>query len=527
MARIDKLIVTNHSVLARKYVRSLRHVMAAVRDLIDADARRDVTTALVALDDPRAMRRYRVRPVERAEDCKQNKEAIDGLYHAVVPDYLMILGAIDVVPHQDLQNPLYSADLEAEESDSDYHAWGDLPYACDEPYGREIARFRRPTRIVGRLPDVTGGSDARYLVRLLTLASGYRSRPRDQYRSCFGISALAWEASSALSMKNLFGDADDLVTSPRGDSHLAKAAVRRRTHFFNCHGAEADTSFYGEDPKTGDQPVALDARYLAAARRISEGTVVAAECCYGAELFDPSASGQLGICNTYLRRGAYGFFGSSTTSWGPEEGNGQADLICQYFLERVLRGASLGRAALEARQRFVQSAGVLEPQDLKTLAQFSLMGDPSVQPVERAPHALQSSRAYREALDGPQEKAGSRAQRRAWLVRYGSAIGDATGGTRRERRRTASPRLRSVMERALREVGARPRDHSSHRVVDPEERRIGAELGRRRKPTLVHVAIGSTGRRRHVAGRNVAQLVAVVATVENGRVIGMRRLHSR
>ena len=48
----------------------------------------------------------------------------------------------------------------------------------------------------------------------------------------------------------------------------------------------------------------------------------------------------------------------------------------------MLDGASLGRAALVARQRFVQQTAELDPVDLKTLGQFNLLGDPSIHPVE-------------------------------------------------------------------------------------------------------------------------------------------------
>ena len=51
----------------------------------------------------------------------------------------------------------------------------------------------------------------------------------------------------------------------------------------------------------------------------------------------------------YLLDGAAGFFGSTTTAYGPPSGNGQADIIMQDFLKHVLSGASLGRAALQAR----------------------------------------------------------------------------------------------------------------------------------------------------------------------------------
>ena len=37
-----------------------------------------------------------------------------------------------------------------------------------------------------------------------------------------------------------------------------------------------------------------------------------------------------GIGVTYLTEGAYGVFGSTTIAYGPSEGNGQADYICQY-----------------------------------------------------------------------------------------------------------------------------------------------------------------------------------------------------
>ena len=46
-----------------------------------------------------------------------------------------------------------------------------------------------------------------------------------------------------------------------------------------------------------------------------EATVLAAECCYGAELYDPALGlGQMGMCNTYLARKAYAYFGSTNSS---------------------------------------------------------------------------------------------------------------------------------------------------------------------------------------------------------------------
>jgi hypothetical protein len=83
-----------------------------------------------------------------------------------------------------------------------------------------------------------------------------------------------------------------------------------------------------------------------------------------------------------MASGISGFWGSSTIAYGPADANDYADLICQYFLREVLNGASLGRACLQARQNYLQQAAPLDPVDLKTIAQFNLLGDPSVHPVK-------------------------------------------------------------------------------------------------------------------------------------------------
>jgi len=82
---------------------------------------------------------------------------------------------------------------------------------------------------------------------------------------------------------------------------------------------------------------------------------------------------------------AIAFMGSSTIAYGPADSQGLADLITQFFIKRVLDGASSGRAMLEAQQEFLTKSGPdLDPYELKTLAQFYLLGDPSLQPVDPA-----------------------------------------------------------------------------------------------------------------------------------------------
>src|SRR4029453_17918223 len=156
-----------------------------------------------------------------------------------------------------------------------------------------------------------------------------------------------------------------------------------------CHGGSADPDFYGQKGKT-NFPVAHSAKWMA--NKLVPGTVMSAECCYGAELYDPAiptAQGQMGMCNTYLGAGCYAYFGSSNTAYGPPDANDQADLICQSFLLQVVTGASAGRACIQSRLDYVANkGGVLTPTDYKTLSQFNLMGDPSLTPVAPQPHSV-------------------------------------------------------------------------------------------------------------------------------------------
>jgi hypothetical protein len=87
-------------------------------------------------------------PVSNARDARQAKRAIDRIFGALHPEYIMILGAPDVVPHVRLKNPM------AASRDSERTIESDLPYACDAPYSTTIRNFLGPKRVVGRLPDV-------------------------------------------------------------------------------------------------------------------------------------------------------------------------------------------------------------------------------------------------------------------------------------------------------------------------------------------------------------------------------------
>jgi hypothetical protein len=437
----DKVIVTNLTALKQKYgAAGVKSIQGAVKDLIKADKGRGLATTLVALDDATAMKKLKATPVKNADSYRENKKAIDGVYKALVPDYLVVLGAIDVVPHQDLKNPLYTTDPNG---DNDEFAYSDVPYACDAPYSQDIKDFTGPTRVVGRLPDLSGAQGSpKYLIGLLKTASSWKSSKRSEYQNYLGVSAETWLESTAESLTNLFGSSKDMQTSPKKGYVWKTNLINRRMHFINCHGGDAYPNFLGQSVADNDDyPVSHMAAFIGAKGNIAEGTVVAAECCYGGQLYDPSnpsAEGQMSICNTYLAKKAYAFFGSTTTAYGPSKGNDQADLICQYFLQRVLNGASTGRATLEARQRFIEKTSPLSPMNQKTLAQFNLYGDPSVVPVDiTIPKKLAVAKTFTHLTTGVKsigaQKGGAAAKAAVKVVK---AAQEAVAVERSQRRKT-------------------------------------------------------------------------------------------
>jgi len=511
---IDKIIITNVTALKAKYGAAYTKVKAALAALAASDRARGLKSKLIAIDSGADMKAVRGHPVLAPSDERAAKAAIDAVAKKHAPDYIVILGAHDVVPLIALDNPMH---------DNDPVVPSDLPYACDAPFSRDPARFLGPTRVVGRIPDDVDASEPTALVKLLGIAARYRTRERGLYGNPFALSAKTWQKSTRLSVETLFGAGTRLFTSPSDGPRWTKAQLAPRVHFINCHGNTLSPLYMGEFPEQ-KYFTAHDSALLRA--KVMEGTVIAAECCYGAALFDPAdADGKPAICSTYLREGAYGFFGSTTIAYGPSEGNGQADLICRYFIEAVLGGSSLGRAAVEARHRFVSQFSHLDPSDLKTAAQFVLLGDPSVHAVAPVPHALSRSRAVTRALAGGAIVQGARAFRRERIGRAGRNLSRTVGAAHATQRK-APPSVLALLRSVARESGIRDPIHQAYRVRFPAQARetSPAPVLASRRVRTVHMIQGRT--RRDDDGKPPA-ISAIIATLEGSRVVHVRRVHSR
>lgn len=368
-----KLIVTSKGNLVKKYGKDFPKVTALLAALKKSDKTKKLKTEIAFIDDAESMKKFKLKKAAASLSPRECKRTVDALFNKWNPAYIVIFGAQDVFPFQNLLNPA---------DDEDESIPSDLPYGCSAPYSTRVDAFTGPSRVVGRIPDIPGQGDVSYLTALIGNIIGHKPQPASGYTDYFAVTAKVWRKSTELSLKSMFGESDQMLTSPPASGRYPKAQLKPRTHFYNCHGATLDPNYYGQEGN--DFPSALHSKDIV--KKISDATVVAAECCYGAEVFDPVESGNnvLSIASQYLLQHAIAFMGSSTIAYGPADSQGLADLITQDFIKRVLTGSSAGRAMLEARQEFLTTNGPdLDPYELKTLAQFYLLGDPSVQPVDQ------------------------------------------------------------------------------------------------------------------------------------------------
>lgn len=514
--KIDKMIVTNTSALAAKYGKAgSAKISSALKKLIAADARRGLVSKVIALDSKTNMASYGA-PVGSHTNARATKAAIDAIYSKERPDYILIVGASDIVPLVQLKNPVYSPHPD---DDNDKTVPSDLPYACDTGYSTDINHFVGPTRVLGRLPDLVGARNPRYLIKLLQTAANYETFGADDYQRHFTLTAKVWSGSTKLSLSNMFGSSSGMKTAPSSGPRWSGIQLAPKVHFINCHGGDKDIHYYGQPTGKEIYPEAHAADLLS--KKIVPGTVLAAECCYGAQLYDPSVtSGQAGIAYTYLGEGAYGVFGSTTIAYGSSESNSSADLICQYFILSVMNGASLGRAALEARHQFVGQYSHLSPTDLKTLAQFYLLGDPSIHAAAFVAHGLNKTKAFQAAF-AKSKDAGPRTLRRERMHRIGSSLHASLPVTHGVAEIRPSREITQVLTEAALESGLDEHTRMHFHVLPKARAKATNEFNR-----TIHLLMGSAHKAKS-EGTPIKRIVAIIATAENGRLMHLRRLHSR
>jgi len=386
-----KLSVTVRSSLEKKYnPAALKKIDAAVKAWIAADTARGIQTIHVAVDDPARMKQLGVPAVKGKATANKIKSAVDALWAKLTPDYLVLFGGDDIVPYFVVTNPSFSP-----KGDDDPVVPTDNPYACSSPFDASKRKsYLVPDRVVGRIPDMLQDGDPVWLTDYLATATAWKSGPASDYKNAYTICADPWKKAGVKCVEYLGKPASLLlVAPPEGDaSATAKNRLSSPLHMIKCHGSPLDPEFYGQ--KGQSYPVALSSTTLKP--RLKPRTLVAAMCCYGAQVYspnDPAATlpGEWPLASTYLRKGAPGFAGSTMIAWVGIDEMVCADWIAAGYLKAVLGGASTGRGFLESKQNYLnwinQQGRAPDRADEKTLIEFILLGDPAVHPVTVPEHA--------------------------------------------------------------------------------------------------------------------------------------------
>ncbi|MER9259459.1 hypothetical protein [Mesorhizobium sp. M0619] len=429
MAPVHKAIVSNNLALRAKYgAAGAAAIYIALGRMVAHDATRGLTTQVFDIDNLAHMTAVHGKPVIGPKDERGAKEAVDAIHGSLACDYIMLLDGPDIIPHIEL-NPISGI------MDRDRTIPSDLPYASPSPFSKVAANFLNVTRVVGRLPACVGEMNHLILVGLIDKCIAHAPLPSQTFSPFFSISADIWQISTQLSLNAVFGSAAGLYLSGPSGHNLIDPSLVSKAHFINCHGNSGDFRFYGEDA-AGAFSDAMDSSKIPPGA-ISPGAVAAAECCYGAQLYNYLLLGRAKpICMDYMMQGAASFLGSTNVSYGPASSNGQADLICQVFIQRVLGGASSGRALLQARQNFILTQVMSIATNLKTIAQFLLLGDPSICPATAEKALVDGGVAVPKTMAIPADEASERKSRRIALASQGESI--ASAATRPGRRLSGS-----------------------------------------------------------------------------------------
>ena len=126
-----KLIVSSKNNLKFKYGNKFSEIEKLLKNLQVADKKKGLDTRIVFIDDATSAKRSHIKAAKAITE-QEAKRAIDDLYKRYLPAYIVIIGAQDIFPFQEIDNPT---------EDEDPAVPSDLPYACDAPFSRKIENF--------------------------------------------------------------------------------------------------------------------------------------------------------------------------------------------------------------------------------------------------------------------------------------------------------------------------------------------------------------------------------------------------
>lgn len=329
-------------------------------------------------------------------DCSVNIQNVVNvlrkIYQVEKPKYLFMIGNEEVFDSVVWENRLYEPPsiFNVKPGDDDQVVNSDLPYFTFDfasPWdGQRWQDYSFESCVrVGRLPCHSYDSAIAYLGHVVGFGGERELNP-------FALSAKTWEKTSKTIYHTL---GEEVYTSPIREAKDFMAGALKHfcggqepnLLFFNLHGNLYKNEWFGErikeceEEKEEDKPKAFSADCLPF---LKSGYVIGTEACYGAKPCDEES-----ILCTALQNGCIAFLGSTQSAYGFAEGPcGSADILVGEWLEKVAEGYTFGDAYIEALKKLCQRE--LDSHEIKTLAEFSLYGDPSLSLLCKKPTVMKS-----------------------------------------------------------------------------------------------------------------------------------------
>lgn len=287
---------------------------------------------------------------------KEHIEIIADEYKKSPFTYLFIIGSSSVIPAILWEN-------QACDATSDKDVESDLPYSTfdlQSPFNGQSYDFDK-TLCVGRLPNCDLDN---YFTNLRRIAK----KTLDIHT--FALSAEVWQEETKDIYRHI-AQGPSVVASPSYTKNSIKTIISPTTNLFlfNLHGSNQTKYWYGEGSTNYPEAVEPDTFNI-----ISEPYFLAVEACYGAYYKDCQQEDS--ILLSCLGGKCVSFLGSSRIAFGTPAPDGTcADIICGEYLKELKNGVPAGYALSRARQVLIEDS---DPETMKTLAEFSLYGDPSL-----------------------------------------------------------------------------------------------------------------------------------------------------
>lgn len=278
------------------------------------------------------------------------------------PKYLFILGNEEIVNVATWENQVGG--------DPDSDVLADLPYATLDtvsPWEGQKYNFSQVLR-VGRVPSFGGESFGDFKAYFDNAKKGIGNIGKIVP---FGLSALVWEGASnaqygAISSRNVNLSPDVSLSNVE-----SKIPHDVNLLYFNLHGSDSAEFWYGQEG--GSYPQAFSPEVV---RGIGHPFFLGVEACYGARYTDGLTDND-SIVLAAMQSGCLALLGSSRIAFGPCDAPGSdADIMIGTYVKGISNGDSAGDAYCDALKELMSES---EPDDstIKTLAEFSLYGDPS------------------------------------------------------------------------------------------------------------------------------------------------------